>query len=83
VSKDSRLLAAGMEALGQALLDDPFTTPVLPEWVPHIRSALEEDDLLSALLGEGCPSAYLTASSEDLDRLVSDGIKSGALKISE
>src|SRR5713226_9625182 len=30
VSKDSQLLVAGKQALGQALLGDPYTTPVLP-----------------------------------------------------
>jgi hypothetical protein len=83
VSKDARLLVAGKEALGQALLAEPFTTPVLPEWVPHLQAALEENCLLMKLSGEGCRSAYLTASTEDLDRLVSDGIRSGALEISE
>jgi hypothetical protein len=81
VSKDSRLLVARKEALGLALLDDPFTTPVLPDWVSHIQAALEEDDLLTALSGEGCDSAYLTASSEELDEIVRNGIRSGALRI--
>ncbi|HEY1859191.1 MAG TPA: hypothetical protein VGG61_02490 [Gemmataceae bacterium] len=81
VSKDTRLLVAGKDALGQALLGDPFTTPVLPDWVPHLQAALEEDGLLTALSGEGCESAYLTASCEELDQIVSDGIRSGKLKI--
>jgi hypothetical protein len=82
VSKDSRLLVAGKEALGQALLSDPFTTPVLPDWVPHLRSELEKETLLTALEGGGCDSAYLTASSENLDDIVSNGIRNGLLKIS-
>jgi hypothetical protein len=80
VSKDPRLLVAGKEALGQALLGDPFTTPVLPEWVPYLETALEQESLLTALSGEGCTSAYLTASTEELDQIVSDGIRSGMLK---
>src|SRR6266852_9908799 len=35
VSKDPRLLVAGKDALAQALMTDPFTTPLLPEWVPN------------------------------------------------
>jgi hypothetical protein len=80
VSKDPRLLVAGKEALGQALLGDPFTTPVLPEWMPYLEGALEQESLLSALSSEGCTSAYLTASTEELDQIVSDGIRSGVLK---
>jgi hypothetical protein len=76
------LLVASKEAQRQALWADPFTTPVLPEWVPYLRTALEEACLLMELSGEGCWSAYLTASTEDLDRLVSFGIRSGVLKFS-
>ena len=83
VSRDPRLLVAGKDALGEALLGDPYTTPVLPQWVSHIRQEMEERSLLLALSSDrgGYGPAYLTASTEDLDEIVSEGIRSGMLKI--
>jgi hypothetical protein len=81
VSKDPRLLVAGKDALAQALMTDPFTTPLLPEWVPQIRTEMEERSLLSALCGDTDGPAYLTASTEDLDEIVSDGLRNGKLCI--
>jgi len=81
VSKDPQLLVAGKLALGRALLTDPFTTPLLPEWVPYLERELEANGLLVNLKGEGCPSALLAAQSKDLDALVTQGIQGGDLKI--
>jgi len=81
VSKDPRLLVAGKDALAQALMTDPFTTPLLPEWVPQIRTKMEERSLLAALCGDRDGPAYPTASTEDLDEIVSDGIRNGKLCI--
>jgi hypothetical protein len=83
VSKDPQLLVGGKQALGLALQGDAFTTPLLPEWVPYIQRELEEQGLLLGLSGDrgGCGPAYLTADTKDLDAIVSEGIKTGALKI--
>lgn len=81
VSKDPQLLVAGKTALGQALLADPFTTPLLPEWVSYLEQELEANGLLVSLKGDGCPSTLLSAQSKDLDQLVTRGIQGGDLKI--
>jgi hypothetical protein len=75
------LLVAGKPALGPALLADPFTTPLLPEWVPYLERELETNGLLVNLKGDGCPSALLAAQSKDLDALVTQGIQGGELQI--
>ncbi len=81
VSKDPQLLVAGTEALGQALMSEVFTTPILPDWVPYLQKELERKELLAQLQGEECHSAYLSATTKDLDELVTQGIQSGQLKI--
>jgi hypothetical protein len=83
ISKDPRLLVAGKKALRGALMSDPYTTPLLPEWVPHVQREMEEQSLLTSLSGVSpdCGPAYLMATTKDLDEIVSDGIKRGALQI--
>jgi hypothetical protein len=81
VSKDPQLLVAGKEALGQALMSDRFSTPLLPEWEPYLRKELEAKGLLIVLKGDGCPSALLKAASSDLDGLVTQGIEGGVLQV--
>jgi hypothetical protein len=81
ISKDPRLLVAGKEAIGQALWSETYTTPLLKAWIEPVRDALIEEGLLVELDGAGCESAYLTAEAADLDRIVTNGVREGRLKI--
>jgi hypothetical protein len=49
--------------------------------VPHIRAELNARGYLNLLRSFGCSAAMLTATVDDVDRIVSDGIRIGALRL--
>ncbi len=54
--------------------------PALPEWATWICETLRSKRLLIPLCGVGASGCSISASEEDLDRILSDGVKRGALK---
>jgi len=54
--------------------------PALPEWAKWICETLKSKRLLTPLSGMGASGCTLSASEEELDRILSDGVKTGALK---
>lgn len=66
-------------ALWQELRSERYTTPILRSWVPWLMQALEEQELLKRLKCFGCDSAVLSADTEALDTLVSEGVRNGSL----
>jgi len=81
VSKNPNfLLDGGDEALWRVLRGEQYTTPLLRQWVPALRQTLTAGGLLRPCAGIGWQSQMLTAKDADLDRLVSEGIRSGKLK---
>lgn len=63
------------EALWQELNTNRFTTPILREWLPYLTEKLLDRELLSYLPGHRCECGLLTASTADLDLIVTDGIQ--------
>lgn len=81
-AKDPRLLLClNDEELWRVLSGPAFTTPVLRAWVPWIRSELERRLLLLPMFNFGCEVAKHLCDQEQLDDLVSNGVKSGSLVI--
>jgi hypothetical protein len=69
------------ESLWQALKRPEYTTPLLRGWLPHLTAELVRAQGLRYLWGQGTRCGKLVASVEQLDRIVSDGLRSGALTI--
>jgi hypothetical protein len=51
-----------------------FTTPLLRSWMPYVVQQLKDRDLLSRLDGFGCDAGLLTADSDALDDIVTEGL---------
>lgn len=76
------LLHESDDALWQLLRSDKFTTPLLRSWVPELRKMLKERSWLKRLDFFGpCTPAYVGISDQQLDELVSQGLRFGRLKI--
>lgn len=54
--------------------------PALPEWAAWIFETLKSKRLLVPLCGMGSSGCTIQASEEELDRILSEGVKCGALK---
>jgi hypothetical protein len=77
------LLNASEECLWQDLKHERFETPLLRSWVPYLRERLIEEKKLHPCKCVGCDVWGLSARTKDLDEMVVDGIKMGAIKIEE
>jgi hypothetical protein len=69
------------EALWQELNDTRFTTPLLREWVPYIGEELRSAELLEEAHVFNCTCGVLSAQTKHLDEIVSEGLRSGAIRI--
>src|SRR5579859_4828694 len=69
------------DALWHVLQTNQFTTPLIREWTPWLYQTMKERDLITELTQCGCQAGLLVADSDDLDKLVSEGIKNGYLSI--
>lgn len=74
------LTTVSEEAVWQALRKDRYTTPLLRGWLPYVTTELIASGLLKRLKAFGCEAAMLTASVEELDGIVSMGIRGGELR---
>jgi hypothetical protein len=79
--RDSFLPVLTEETIWQLLQRDPFTTPILREWMPWLFATMTERKAIIALTQWGCQAGLLLASNDLLDRLVTDGIQNGHLAI--
>lgn len=77
------LLSLSNDALYERLKQSDYTTPILPEWTAYVAAQLMERGSLIALPGFGLSPGWLSASDADLDEVVSAGLQSGALCITE
>lgn len=76
VANDEKLLLSGDDAtLWAALRSSRFTTPLLREWTPWLRTQLVRYKRLHQIPGHNTDCWWLTAETEDLDAIVSAGIK--------
>jgi uncharacterized protein Usg len=69
------------ESLWQELNDVRFTTPLLRDWIPFIEKQLRTRDLLEDAHVFGCRCGVLSATTAQVDDIVSQGIKDGWLTI--
>lgn len=84
IAKDPELLPDATEpSLWKALTGPRFTTPLLRQWMPHVRAQLLDQGLLTLLdcRGGGLEPGLLACNDEQLDGIVSSGIIHGNLKI--
>ncbi|MCI0462768.1 MAG: hypothetical protein L0Z62_37955 [Gemmataceae bacterium] len=69
------------EAVWQLLQRDPFTTPLLREWVPWLHREMKERGAVVELTQSGCQAGLLLADNDVLDALVGEGLRQGRLGI--
>jgi hypothetical protein len=79
--RDGFLPCISDAALWAALTSNRFTTPLLRDWMPWVRQTLVARRLLKDCDCAGCTAGLLSATSEDLDAVVSAGLKQGQLTI--
>lgn len=66
------------------LRSDAYTTPILRQWMPWLTATLMDRQLLGPLECYGnCQSGLLTATIEQLDEAVRDGIVGGHLALTQ
>lgn len=77
VSKRPGFLPVGTPTrIWKELMDNRFTTPMLRGWMPYIVEQLRAKDLLRDAWCYRCQSVLLTATTEDLDQIVTEGVAS-------
>jgi hypothetical protein len=82
ISKRKGLLTSMDEAsVWRELRSERFTTPLLRSWSPYIVGQLKERELLDQLDGFGCEAGLLAADSNDLDEIVTDGLRTREIVI--
>lgn len=83
-SKDwGLLLGTSDDHLWAALRDVRFTTPLLREWVPYVKSQLLIKGMLKEAYCWNCECGVLDLLTPGLDNIVSEGVRSRALPIPE
>jgi hypothetical protein len=80
---DGFLPVLSEEALWRELRSERFTTPLLRGWVPWLVARLRETGALVELRQAGCNAGLLRLDTDGLDRLVSEGIQAGALRVED
>lgn len=82
VSKEASFLPnAGSRAVWNALSGPDYTTPVLPGWMPYITDVMKDTGLIRDLLCFQCKCGLMTATTDDLDTIVSGGLREGKISI--
>jgi hypothetical protein len=69
------------ETIWQELTDTRFTTPVLRGWVNYIADKMRDKRILEEAHCFNCNCAYMSATTKDLDEIVSEGLKYGEIRI--
>jgi hypothetical protein len=75
------LTSISEEALWQELTSTRFTTPLLRSWMPWLTERLVDHELLVEAYGFQCRCGVLQTTTDDLDDLVSEGLREGPLVI--
>jgi hypothetical protein len=82
VAKTPGLLLSMDEAsVWRELRSERYTTPILREWVMYLIRKLKDDHCLETLGGFGHNAGLLTADSDDLDKIVKNGLRHRKLRI--
>ena len=69
------------ETIWQEVTDPRFTTPVLRDWVPHISQGMREREILEEAHVFNCNCGIMSATTVELDEIVTDGLRSRAISI--
>lgn len=82
VTKAPEFLPVVSEATVYELLrSDQFTTPIVREWMPYLMTKFRQHKYLRMHAGFGCSAGEFVGSTEDLDKIVSEGVAGGHLPI--
>jgi len=81
LSKDPRLIWQEHDAALIAGLKKRTETPFLDQWITYIRERLVQLKFLEKLKGVNAQGMILTCNTQDLDDIVTDGLRSGAIKM--
>ena len=68
-------------ALWRELMDVKYTTPLLQEWLPFLKKQLLDKGLLKFAESFGCECGVLAATSDNLDEIVTRGIRDGMIAV--
>lgn len=81
--RDPRFLMGDLvQAVEDYLFSPNFTTPLLRSWVPHIVNVAKSRGLITeSQYWFGEPCSYCQMTTQHLDEIVSQGLRSGALEI--
>jgi hypothetical protein len=77
------LPVADAETLWQELSSARYTTPLLRAWVPYLAQQLRLSGRLADCQTYRCQCGVLAVTSQDLDDVVSQGVRSGSLRIAQ
>lgn len=69
------------ESLWQELKQVRFSTPILREWMPYIEATLRYENRLEDAHVFGCKCGILSATTQSLDEIVSQGLQQRELII--
>ncbi len=71
------------ESVWRELKRPEYNTPILRSWVPEITRRLKAEGLLVPLFCYRAECALINATNDDLDGIVSAGVRSGKMKFRE
>ena len=84
VSKDPKLVVGEkVQAVGGYMLSNAIDTPIAAQWLPYLVGAIDTLDGIKPLACFGMEAYMVKFESKHIDKLVSDGIKCGAIKLSD
>ena len=69
------------KALWGLFMTEPYTTPLLREWIPWIREELQRRDLIEEAQCYHCDVGILNLEPFELDAVVQTGLRNGHLRI--
>lgn len=69
------------EELWRVLTSPRYTTPLLEEWLPYLRSAMIKNGYLLEVLAHRCDCGFLRMSNHELDQIVITGLEKGEITI--
>lgn len=77
--RQGMLMNASDDALWAELTSTDFTTPLCRHWVAYIKSQIVKRKLYRQAHAFGCLPILLNCTNQDLDDIVHEGLKNGAL----
>jgi hypothetical protein len=69
------------EYLWRELTSERYTTPLLEEWLPYLRTTIRQCGYLEDAFCVGCDCGLLRVGNTELDSIVLGGLRKGAIEI--